>query len=79
MYVEADVRNALEQWYSARVRYDAAVIARKAAEEQYESEQRQFQVFTEISCGRNEISPRQKVHLLTGAPFCLKQASIHMI
>jgi len=46
MYVEADVRNALEQWHSTRVRYDAAVIARKAAEEQYESEQRQFQAGT---------------------------------
>jgi len=33
MYVEADVRNALERWNSARVRYDAAVIARAAAEE----------------------------------------------
>ncbi|MCL2878448.1 MAG: efflux RND transporter permease subunit, partial [Acidobacteria bacterium] len=43
MYVEADVRNALERWHSARVRYDAAVIAREAAEEQYASEQRQFQ------------------------------------
>jgi hydrophobic/amphiphilic exporter-1 (mainly G- bacteria), HAE1 family len=46
MYVEADVRNALEQWNSARVRHDAAVIARKAAEEQYASEQRQFQAGT---------------------------------
>ena len=43
MYVEADVRNTLEKWHSARVRYDAAVIAREAAEEQYASEQRQFQ------------------------------------
>ena len=43
MYVETDVRNALERWNSARVRYDAAVIARAAAEEQYASEQRQFQ------------------------------------
>jgi len=43
MYVEADVRNALERWHSARVRYEAAVIARAAAEEQYASEQRQFQ------------------------------------
>ncbi len=46
MLVEADVRNALEQWNSARVRHDAAVIARKAAEEQYASEQRQFQAGT---------------------------------
>jgi HAE1 family hydrophobic/amphiphilic exporter-1 len=43
MFVEADVRNALERWHSARVRYDSAVIAREAAEEQYASEQRQFQ------------------------------------
>ncbi len=46
MYVEADVRNALEQWSSARVRHDAAIIARRAAEEQYKSEQRQFQAGT---------------------------------
>jgi HAE1 family hydrophobic/amphiphilic exporter-1 len=46
MLVEADVRNALEQWNSARVRHDAAVIARKAAQEQYASEQRQFQAGT---------------------------------
>jgi HAE1 family hydrophobic/amphiphilic exporter-1 len=46
MLVEADVRNSLEQWNSARVRHDAAIIARKAAEEQYASEQRQFQAGT---------------------------------
>jgi HAE1 family hydrophobic/amphiphilic exporter-1 len=46
MYVEADVRNALEQLNAARVRHDAAVIARRAAEEQYASEQRQFQAGT---------------------------------
>jgi HAE1 family hydrophobic/amphiphilic exporter-1 len=46
MLVEADVRNALEQWNSARVRHDAAVIAWKAAEAQYASEQRQFQAGT---------------------------------
>ncbi len=46
MMVEADVRNALEQWNSARVRHDAAVIARKSAEAQYASEQRQFQAGT---------------------------------
>ncbi len=46
MLVEADVRNAVEQWNSARVRHDAAIIARKAAEEQYASEQRQFQAGT---------------------------------
>jgi HAE1 family hydrophobic/amphiphilic exporter-1 len=46
MLVEADVRNALEEWNSARVRHDAAIIARKAAEAQYASEQRQFQAGT---------------------------------
>ena len=45
-FVEADVRNALEQWNSARTRYDAAIIARRAAEEQYASEQRQYQAGT---------------------------------
>jgi HAE1 family hydrophobic/amphiphilic exporter-1 len=43
MYVEADVRNALEQLNSSRARYDSAQIATRAASEQYESEQRQFQ------------------------------------
>jgi hydrophobic/amphiphilic exporter-1 (mainly G- bacteria), HAE1 family len=43
MFVEADVRNALEQQNSARARYDAATIASRAALEQYASEQRQFQ------------------------------------
>jgi len=43
MYVEADVRNALEQLNSARARYDAAVMAVQSAQEQYASEQRQFQ------------------------------------
>jgi outer membrane protein TolC len=46
MFVEADVRNALEQWNSARTRYDAAIIARQAAEEQFASERRQFQAGT---------------------------------
>jgi hydrophobic/amphiphilic exporter-1 (mainly G- bacteria), HAE1 family len=46
MLVKADVYNALEQWNSARVRHDAAIIARRAAEEQYASEQRQFQAGT---------------------------------
>jgi HAE1 family hydrophobic/amphiphilic exporter-1 len=46
MLVEADVRNALEEWNTARVRHDAALIARRAAEEQYGSEQRQFQAGT---------------------------------
>jgi hydrophobic/amphiphilic exporter-1 (mainly G- bacteria), HAE1 family len=43
MYVEADVRNALEQLNSARTRFDAAVMAAQSALEQYASEQRQFQ------------------------------------
>jgi HAE1 family hydrophobic/amphiphilic exporter-1 len=43
MYVEADVRNALEQLNSASARYDAATMASHAALEQYASEQRQFQ------------------------------------
>ena len=46
MYVESDVRNALEQWNSARARHDAARAARRAAEEQYQSEQRQYQAGT---------------------------------
>ncbi|HTY65000.1 MAG TPA: efflux RND transporter permease subunit [Acidobacteriota bacterium] len=46
MYVEADVRNALEQWNTARARHDAARIASRAAEAQYASEQRQFQAGT---------------------------------
>ena len=32
MYVKADVRNALEQWNAAEIRYEAAVTARRAAE-----------------------------------------------
>jgi HAE1 family hydrophobic/amphiphilic exporter-1 len=43
MYVEADVRNALEQLNSARARYEAATMAAQSALEQYASEQRQFQ------------------------------------
>ncbi len=42
MYVEADVRNALEQLNSSRAKYDAASMAARAAQEQYASEQRQF-------------------------------------
>ncbi len=42
MYVEADVRNALEQLNSSRAKYDAARMASNAALEQYASEQRQF-------------------------------------
>ena len=43
LYIEADVRNALEQLNSSRARYEAAGMAARAAQEQYESEQRQFQ------------------------------------
>jgi HAE1 family hydrophobic/amphiphilic exporter-1 len=43
MYVDADVRNALQQLNSSRARHDAARIAASAAAEQYKSEQRQFQ------------------------------------
>jgi outer membrane protein TolC len=46
MAVEADVRNALEQVNSARARYEAAQLASRSAQEQYESEQRQFQAGT---------------------------------
>jgi HAE1 family hydrophobic/amphiphilic exporter-1 len=44
--IEADVRNALQFVQSARARWDAAGIARHSAEEQYASEQRQFQAGT---------------------------------
>jgi HAE1 family hydrophobic/amphiphilic exporter-1 len=44
--IEADVRNALQFVQSARARFDAATLARKSAEEQYSSEQRQFQAGT---------------------------------
>jgi hydrophobic/amphiphilic exporter-1 (mainly G- bacteria), HAE1 family len=43
MYVAADVRNSLEQLNASRAKYDAAKIAARAAKDQYESEQRQFQ------------------------------------
>lgn len=46
MAVEADVRNALQGVESARSRLDAATLARRSAEEQYGSEQRQFQAGT---------------------------------
>ena len=46
--MEADVRNALEQLNSSRARYDAASMAVRAAQEQYESEQRQFQAGASI-------------------------------
>jgi len=44
--VEADVRNALQSVSTARSRLDASVAARQFAEEQYASEQRQFQAGT---------------------------------
>jgi HAE1 family hydrophobic/amphiphilic exporter-1 len=46
MVVEADVRNALQGVESARSRLDAATLASHSAEEQYSSEQRQFQAGT---------------------------------
>ena len=46
MAVEADVRNAVQLVTSAQSRLDAAVLARRSAEEQYASEQRQFQAGT---------------------------------
>ncbi|MCX6626664.1 MAG: efflux RND transporter permease subunit, partial [Candidatus Solibacter sp.] len=48
MAVEADVRNALQAVNSSRARLDAAALARQSAEEQYASEQRQFQAGTSI-------------------------------
>ncbi len=44
--IEADVRNALQSVSTARARFDSATDARKFAEEQYSSEQRQFQAGT---------------------------------
>jgi outer membrane protein TolC len=46
MAIEADVRNALQTLDSARARYDAAMLASRSADEQYASEQRQFQAGT---------------------------------
>jgi outer membrane protein TolC len=44
--IEQDVRNALQTMSSATARLDAAVTARRYAEDQYSSEQRQFQAGT---------------------------------
>jgi HAE1 family hydrophobic/amphiphilic exporter-1 len=44
--VETDVRNALQTATDAQLRFDASVLARRSAEEQYTSEQRQFQAGT---------------------------------
>jgi outer membrane protein TolC len=46
MAIEQDVRNALQTASSDRARFDAAVTARQYAEQQYSSEQRQFQAGT---------------------------------
>ncbi|HEV3334372.1 MAG TPA: TolC family protein [Bryobacteraceae bacterium] len=46
MAIEADVRNALQAVNSARARYEAAMLASRSADEQYTSEQRQFQAGT---------------------------------
>jgi HAE1 family hydrophobic/amphiphilic exporter-1 len=46
MVVEADVRNSLQAATSAQARLEAAGLARGSAEEQYASEQRQFQAGT---------------------------------
>jgi HAE1 family hydrophobic/amphiphilic exporter-1 len=44
--IEADVRNSLQAVSSAELRLRAASLARESAEEQYASEQRQFQAGT---------------------------------
>ncbi len=46
MAVETDVRNSLQMASSAQSRLEAAAVARQSAEEQYASEQRQFQAGT---------------------------------
>jgi outer membrane protein TolC len=46
MAVEADVRNAMQAVEAGRSRLEAAGLARQSAEEQYASEQRQFQAGT---------------------------------
>jgi HAE1 family hydrophobic/amphiphilic exporter-1 len=46
MAIEQDVRNALQGAASAQQRLDAAVSGRRFAEDQYSSEQRQFQAGT---------------------------------
>jgi HAE1 family hydrophobic/amphiphilic exporter-1 len=46
MAVESDVRNALQAVTSAQLRLDASSLAARSAEEQYNSEQRQFQAGT---------------------------------
>jgi HAE1 family hydrophobic/amphiphilic exporter-1 len=46
MLIEADVRNSLQTASSSQARYAAAILARRSAEEQYASEERQFQAGT---------------------------------
>jgi outer membrane protein TolC len=46
MAIEADVRNTIQSAASAQSRLDAITLARQSAEEQYASEQRQFQAGT---------------------------------
>ncbi len=46
MAVESDVRNSIQTVSSARARLRAAALARRSAEDQYASEQRQFQAGT---------------------------------
>jgi HAE1 family hydrophobic/amphiphilic exporter-1 len=46
MAIEADVRNTIQAAASAQSRLDAAALARQSAEDQYASEQRQFQAGT---------------------------------
>jgi hydrophobe/amphiphile efflux-1 (HAE1) family protein len=46
MAIESDVRNALQAMVSAQSRLAAGTLARRSAEEQYTSEQRQFQAGT---------------------------------
>ena len=43
MLIEADVRNSVQGASSAQARYAASILARQSAEEQYASEERQFQ------------------------------------
>ena len=44
--IEADVRNSLQGVRSSQSRFESARVARESAEEQYQSEQRQFQAGT---------------------------------
>ena len=44
--IQADVRNGRQAMHSARMALESEVVARESAEEQYESEQRQFRAGT---------------------------------